>query len=113
MVNQNLLFANPVAVVSVDTAVILRGEKLADAVTERTNESDTQRPACISLEIDTRRDAIGDDNLTVTAEGVLVINGHSAVVEKDWGKVMVGKQRRRAHFSTTLGVYREKALYCG
>jgi hypothetical protein len=38
----------------------------------------------MSLEVDTRRDAIGvADNLTVTAEGELVINGHSAVVEKD------------------------------
>ena len=45
----------------------------------------------MSLEVDTRRDTIGaaeEDNLTVTAEGELVINGHSAVVEKDGGKDM-------------------------
>jgi hypothetical protein len=45
----------------------------------------------MSLEVDKRRDTNGvaeDDNLTVTAEGELVINGHSAVVEKDWGNDM-------------------------
>lgn len=87
MVNRKLLFTNPVAVVSVDNAAILRGERLAEAVTERTNKFGTQRlAASMSLETDTRRDDIGvaeDDNLTVTVEGVLVINGHSAVVEKD------------------------------
>jgi hypothetical protein len=56
------------------------------------------------LEVDRRRDTIGvaeDDNLTVTAEGEPVINikGHSAVVEKDWGKAMswfVADRQRKA-----------------
>ena len=93
MQSRNLLFDNPVAHVSVDTAAaILRGERLAEVVAERNNELGTLRlAASMSLDVDTRRDAIGvveDDNLTVTAEGELVINGHSAVVEKDWGKDM-------------------------
>lgn len=88
MLSRNLLFDNPVAHVSVDTAAAtLRDERLAEVVAERTNEFDTIRlVASMSLDVDTRRDAIGvaeDDNLTVTAEGELVINGHSAVVEKD------------------------------
>ena len=86
MASRNLLFGNPVAAVSVDTTAILRGERLTE-VTERINEFGRQRlAASISLEVEMRRDAAGvaeDDNLTVTAEGVLVINGHSAVVEKD------------------------------
>ena len=88
MLSRNLLFDNPVAHVSVDTAAAtLRGERLAEVVAERTNELGTYRlAASTSLEVDTRRDANGvaeDDNLTVTAEGELVINGHSAVVEKN------------------------------
>lgn len=88
MLSRNLLFDNPVAHVSVDTAAAtLRDERLAEVVAERTNEFDTIRlVSSMSLDVDTRRDAIGvaeDDNLTVTAEGELVINGHSAVVEKD------------------------------
>lgn len=94
MENRNFLFANPVAVVSVDTAAILRGERLA-VVVERTNKSGAQRLAVsMSLEIEIRRDDIGvadEDNLTVTVEGVLVINGHSAVVENDGGKAMMEK----------------------
>ena len=86
MASLNWLFENPVVIVSVGTAAIRRGERLAE-VTERTSEFDTQRlAASMSLEIDTRRDAIGvaeDDSFTVTAKGVLVMNGHSAVVEKD------------------------------
>jgi len=90
-----LLFANPFTLVSLDRASILRGEKLAEVVTERTSEFGTQLlSACIPLEVDTRRDSTGvaeDDNLTVTVEGVLVINGHSAVVEKDLGTAMMEK----------------------
>ena len=90
MLSRNLLFDNPVAQASVDTAAaatLLRGERLAEVDAERTNEFGAIRlVASKSLDVDTRRDAIGvaeDDNLTVTDEGELVINGHSAVVEKD------------------------------
>ena len=43
MLSRNMLFDNPVADASVDTPVtdILRGERLAEVVAERTNELDT------------------------------------------------------------------------
>ena len=40
MESRNLLFANPVADISVDAADILRGERLAEVVAERNNELD-------------------------------------------------------------------------
>ena len=92
MLSRNLLFDNPVAQASAAAATLLRGERLAEVVAERTNEFGAIRlVASKSLDVDTRREANGvaeDDNLTVTDEGELVINGHSAVVEKDWGKDM-------------------------
>ena len=87
MLSRNLLFDNPVAQASAAAATLLRGERLAEVVAERTNEFGAIRlVASKSLDVDTRREANGvaeDDNLTVTDEGELVINGHSAVVEKD------------------------------